>query len=370
MYRSLPPRSPSAKLGVPKATIRMARSHSDSAARPTRLSSPSRSPDVSGSTTPTGRRSTVGAGSADKSKAARPAIPEALKNRSRSGSMLGRFAPSAILDRRKKEKANGAYDDEDDSEADRQQHEESDLEGPDDPTAAAASSPSRFGSGLPTLGSFKNLSIGTGTPKNYGTLADDVASPTSIESASSPRRAPLKRHQTAPSLQTTSSAGRGTSPQLVEAKWRFDASDSGELTLEKGDLVQVDEEINSEWMTGRIVSTSDDGVGKSRVGKRGMFPTAFVAAALSVLGSGSYDFSGPSRRSQDLHRGADWGSLSAASSTDDSANELSEDEAAKEGLREAGTRSGTGTPRKAAPPPPPTRRRTGTVCAKASPFAD
>lgn len=276
--------------------------------------------------------------------------------------MLGRFAPSAILDRRKKEKAN--YDDEDDSEADRQQHEDSDLEGPDEPTAAAASSPARFSSGLPTLNSFKNLSIGTGVPKNYGSLAD---SPTSINSASSPKRAPLKRHQTAPTLQTSSSNGRSSTPHLVEAKWRFDASDSGELTLEKGDLVQVEEEINSEWMTGRIVSTSDDSSGKNRVGKRGMFPTAFIAPSISVLGSGSYDFSGPSRRSQDHPRDAD--SWSMTSTTDDSANELSEDEAAKEGLRDMGTRSGTGTPRKAAPPPP-ARRRTGTISTQGSPFAD
>ena len=282
--------------------------------------------------------------------------------------MLGRFAPSAILDRRKKDKAT-EYDDEDNSEADREQHEDSELEGPDEPTAAAASSPSRFTSGLPTLGSFKNLSIGTNIPKNYGSLADDVASPSSLNStSSSSRRAPLKRHQTAPALQTTSSNGQSSSSRrLVEAKWRFDASDSGELTLEKGDVVEVEEEINSEWMTGRIVSTSEDGLGKSRVGRRGMFPTAFVAASISTLSSSSYDFSRPSRRSIDQD-GDGW-SMSAASNTDESANELSEDEAAKEGLRGAGTRSGTGTPRKAAPPPP-ARRRTGTIGASASPFAD
>ncbi|ORY86017.1 hypothetical protein BCR35DRAFT_351572 [Leucosporidium creatinivorum] len=372
---ALPPRS-SATLGLPRATTRMARSHSDSVVRPERQSSSpspaSHSPNLSGASTPSLRRSTIGTSSADKSKGSRPAIPDALKaqSRSRSSSMLGRFSPSVIRGK-KKEKTNGAQEGEDDDDEDAYRHEESEPEVLDEPSAAVTTSPSsRFSGALPTLSSFKNLSLSNGySSTKYDSLADDASSRNSSSpSTSSPRRAvppALKRHQTAPSPRTSSSADRDA-PKFVEARWQFATTDSGELALEKGDLVRVDEEINAEWMAGEIVTTSDGN--ERRVGRRGMFPTAFVAPSISALTSGSYDFSQPSRRSQEQDRGDSW-SMSAASTTDESAGELSEDEEAKEGLREAGGKSGSGTPRKA-PPPPPARRRTGTVGATASPFAD
>nr|CRX79289.1 hypothetical protein [Leucosporidium scottii] len=357
----------------------MARSHSDSVVRPERQSSsPSsapHSPSMSGASTPSLRRSTIGTASADKSKGGRPAIPDALKaqSRSRSSSMLGRFSPSVIRGK-KKEKKNGAQEGEDDDDEDAYRHEESEPEPLDDPPAAVTNSPSsRFTGALPTLSSFKNISLSNGySSTKYDSLTDDASSRNSSSpssAAASARRAvppALKRHQTAPSPRTSSSHDDRDPPKFVEARWQFATAESGELALEKGDLVRVEEEINAEWMAGEIVTTSDGN--ERRVGRRGMFPTAFVAPSISTLSSGAFDFSQPSRKSQEQERGDSW-SMSAASTTDEEASELSEDEEAKEGLRDSGGKSGTGTPRKA-PPPPPTRRRTGTVGATASPFAD
>lgn len=293
--------------------------------------------------------------------------------------MLGRFS----LGRKKEKNTAGAEEEDSDPEGQAYRHEESepehDHDGPDDAAAtiAATASPSRFATALPTLGSFKGLSLSSGhSSTNYGSLAD---TPSASPSSSSPRRAvppALKRHQTAPS--PSSSSFSSNKQRLVEARWRFPTSDAGELALEKGDVVRVEEEVNADWLRGEIVSVdASEGSRASRVGQRGIFPASFTAPALDELMTGGRDWTAPSRRSQD-----DSWSVSAASTTSASTEDgdLSEDDQAKEGLRpnDAGGRSATGnaTPRKAPPPPPPpARRRTGTVTRQlgegdGSPFGD
>ncbi|GJN93926.1 hypothetical protein Rhopal_006985-T1 [Rhodotorula paludigena] len=239
------------------------------------------------------RRSTVSSQTgADKEKSG---ADKDAKNRSRSGSMLERFALG-----NKNKKRGGEGDDET-------------APSPEGAASSAptsgASTPSRFAPSmpsLPTLGSFKKLSLQS-SPGKYGTLADAHHEPSSSPSGSfsssasgsaSGRRLPpaLKRTQTAPAASPTpSSPSRARPPpplpsrapaagpvgQTYRAQWAYkpaatvpdDEDDeeegAGELELEKGDVVRVEKEVNADWWIGV-------GVQGAAQGRRGMFPSAYV----------------------------------------------------------------------------------------------
>lgn len=105
----------------------------------------------------------------------------------------------------------------------------------------------------------------------------------SSTTATTPKRRPpppLHRTRTAPpATTTTTTTPRRLSPigQTFVAKWSFDPTRTGgrgddELKLDKGDLVVVEDVVNRDWWIGRLVE--GEGEGETR---RGMFPSLYVA---------------------------------------------------------------------------------------------
>jgi len=238
------------------------------------------------------RRSTVSSQTSDGAAAsAAGAGGDSAKNRSRSGSMLERFA----LGKNKKKDVSPA--------------ETPTAEEPDDESPPAqqrgnsgASSPtrSRIAPSMPSIGSFKKLSlVGAGSGK-YGSLGEDDAepaaattSPTSSTASFSSRRIPpvLRRAETAPASPMPSPRravpplpSRGPVGKTFRAQWAYvpaasstghgtDDESEDELELEKGDVVRVEREVNADWWVARIVG----GAGAERAqGRKGMFPSAYV----------------------------------------------------------------------------------------------
>lgn len=230
------------------------------------------------------------------------ATPSA-KNRSRSGSVLDRFAFGG----RGKRRDSAVEDDE--------------ARPPPSPRDRDPSSPSRFNPSLPTLptlGSLKKLSIQSNNAGGkYGSLGDseeysNTAPPSPSRSTSSSKSSshppPFRRAKTDPMLASSGDGGRGQSPsptsasfrrvpaipaipsrkgpigRLYRAQWAYtpplgshhghgdSAEDEGEnedLALERGTVVRIEEEITADWWRGVIISGGERG-------RRGMLPSAYV----------------------------------------------------------------------------------------------
>ncbi|GAA6046824.1 hypothetical protein JCM3770_005661 [Rhodotorula araucariae] len=402
-------RSRSASLQVPPASTRMSRSQSESSIHAPAV--PTSSAGVFSILGPNrSRRSTVSSQTSDGASAEPP------KNRSRSGSMLERFA---IGNKSKKK---------DVSPADSPAAEQADPYGEPVDAQAGTGSPSRFAPSmpsLPTLGSLKKLSLssgGGGGGGKYGSLGEEDAgtvSPTSSTSSSLSRRLPpaLKRTHTAPAMSSTSPSPpprRTVAPPLLarstpvgrmyRAQWAYvpgreDASadghsdadtdtdtggggGDGELALARGDVIRVESEVNADWW-----------IGTARDGRRGMFPSAYVvphdeppsaagagadeAARWTTFGNelATFSFAPSSAHGRDVPDHDGGGAETASDSDGEGAH----------GLLGGGRQDRTTSPfrdavrspsaRRTAPPPPPpqSRSRGSTVTAGAgasSPFAD
>ncbi|KAK4048554.1 hypothetical protein OIV83_004722 [Microbotryomycetes sp. JL201] len=298
--RTTKPASPVLTRAIPNATTRPSRSASDSnALRPPTFASSDR-PSSSGSN----RRSTLSGSGASSPK--RPTLPDFAggKNRSRSSSMLSRFAPNAILGRNKKSGDKSVGRDEEDDEDDGQRSDD-DYEDRLTRTRAGA----RFDQGSRSVGHSPNRSrpsptalrssfVGNARTHHGDGDDDDVKrdilsgvslSPsvaTSMGTSVQRKRTPLKRMHTAPNprtsldlvdsvnhrMSTVNSRGSGNSRRYVQAKWSFKGSSTDELDLVKGDFVRVVSQINDDWWTGKVVSSTT----QSSARKSGMFPRAYV----------------------------------------------------------------------------------------------
>lgn len=263
-------------LAIPRTVTRMTRSQSDSAARPPSFASSSRPVPAPPTRSAQGsRRSTISQGSADATPAS--AVPDTVKQttRSRSASLLGRFTTTGRKEKerekreRQRSKAEDATDDDDDDDNARASEDGDDSDHTGPVTTATSPSPSRFNTALPSLDSFKKL----GMSSKYDSLGDDSIIrtgpkplPPSFSNTSFGAPPKLKRTQTAPPAPTR------TVGKTFEAKWRFAGSDGEELSFEKGDVVEVIEEVNAEWWIGKLISPAS--------GKKGMFPSAYVVPLL------------------------------------------------------------------------------------------
>ncbi|BGP43344.1 hypothetical protein JCM10450v2_007494 [Rhodotorula kratochvilovae] len=389
-------RSRSASLQVPPASTRMSRSQSESSIHAPALPASSSTGGVFSILGPNrSRRSTVSSQTSDGAAAAEPP-----KNRSRSGSMLERFA---IGNKNKKKDASPV-----DTPTAEEEHDPYGEPAPA-PAQSGSSSPSRFAPSIPTLGSLKKLSLSTGGGK-YGSLGEEDAapasavSPTSSSTSSLSRRLPpvLKRTHTAPassssSSPTPSSPRRTAAPPLparggpvgrtFRAQWAYvpaasvaDDDDDGELPLARGEVVRVEREVNSDWWIGVAV----------RNGRRGMFPAAYVVPHLEEGAGAGGD--GGEREARWTTFGNESATFSSASSSahghghegDDTASDSDDDGEGAHGLLD-GQQQRTASPfgdavpppaaaRRAPPAPPQSRSRGSTVTAGAgagsSPFAD
>lgn len=286
--------------------------------------------------------------------------------------MLGRFAPSALRGKKKKTEKAGEGEDEESDDLDAYKHEESDIA--DEPEASRSSTPSRTssgspvgsrrGTGLPTLSSLKNMSLGSnGSSTGYGSLVEDTSNNASRSNpATSPlakngvHRAPtFKRTQTAP----TPSAFTRRGARYVEARWAFSTTASNELNLDKGDVIFVEREINADWWHGTITSVQLTSAA-FRVGQEGMFPSAYCVPSQTGGADDELDFG------RIKSRDTTYSNLSTEpdTATEDDGDESESDlRQQKVGLRDAGGAVGQSVPKKMPPPPP--RRRTG----ESSPFA-
>ncbi|GAA5943069.1 BAR and SH3 domains-containing protein [Sporobolomyces koalae] len=305
-------RSRSSTLQVSAASTRMNRSLSDSSAQnvPSAFSSSILSSLGPGRT----RRSTVSSQSDDKDK------EKDSKNGSRSGSVLERFALGASKKDKKKKDKNGenvgGTDSTDPTEKEHDHREDAATRSRSN--SATTGSPSRFGSSgwgspsLPTMGSLKKLA--SPSSQKYGALRDDDSGsnhsggsadrPTiasldfgSATSSSGHQRRmtppPLKRTQTAPPLTIPGRSSSPASPRVLSplrpvalprmlsspigrtylAKWAYHPSlaDPDELEFDKGDLIVVSKEVNTDWWIGQVVR------GRHERGEtKGMFPSAYV----------------------------------------------------------------------------------------------
>lgn len=291
--------------------------------------------------------------------------------------MLNKLTPSAFRGKKKKAEKEGAEGDEEESDLEAYRHEESDVPDESDSARTNTGTPSRPNSnspsssrrntGMATLSSLKNLSLvgaSNGSSTGYGSLVEE--SPSSSPAASSPlspngtrqRVAPpaIKRTRTAPS---PSAFRRDT--RYVEARWAFSTTANDELNLEKGDVIRVEREINTDWWRGTIVSVQL-AIGASRVGREGMFPSAYVVPS-SAMVDDELDFGRVQSRDSQLSV------ASTATATDESdiEDDRKEEKTGLAGAAAGGGMSGQSTPRRGPPPPLPGRRRTGEL--QASPFA-
>ncbi|CAG8452272.1 15920_t:CDS:1 [Dentiscutata erythropus] len=62
------------------------------------------------------------------------------------------------------------------------------------------------------------------------------------------------------------------SPQIVEAQWDFNGSDTGDLSFKKGDHIEVTEHVNDDWWRGRVK-------GKDAVG---IFPRVYTKSLIQM----------------------------------------------------------------------------------------
>ncbi|GAA5907668.1 hypothetical protein JCM6882_008944 [Rhodosporidiobolus microsporus] len=416
-------RARSSSLQVPTVATRMSRSQSDSSVRG--LPIPSSSSGLFSSLGPNrSRRSTVSSQTSEKDKSKDngdgTSSSNSAKNRSRSGSMLERFA---LGNKGKKKDASSP------STPNEEGNEREERE-PGSPTASGTSTPSRFNPslnmptipGLPTFGSLKKLAATPGG--RYGSLDDEpdrapsspsYSSSSRPSSAASSSRPPLfKRTQTAPAASSStpspsSSAGNSSPRRAVpppplapprngpvgktyRAQWAYspraavpvddDDDDDEELTLEQGDVVRVEKEVNSDWWVGVKVG----GTGGRRA-QRGMFPSAYVVACEDPEEApngqrreGKTGASSSSRWTTFTNESGGFstdgdghdGSYGGASTTDDSADDdeepngglLRRDERTSSpfGGRQLGSTGGSPlAARRTAPRPPAPRSRSTTV---------
>ncbi|RKP22443.1 SH3 domain-containing protein [Syncephalis pseudoplumigaleata] len=63
-----------------------------------------------------------------------------------------------------------------------------------------------------------------------------------------------------------------TVKKYVEALYDYDATDGDELSIAKGDIIAVVEELDEGWWVGELVSSNGAGGGQAR---RGMFPANY-----------------------------------------------------------------------------------------------
>ncbi|GAA6062940.1 hypothetical protein JCM10212_005953 [Sporobolomyces blumeae] len=390
-----PNRSRSSTL-QPPASTRMNRSLSDSSAQNVNLANSLLSSLGPGRL----RRSTVSSQADDKEK------DKETKNRSRSGSVLERFAlGSGKKDKSKKSKdAKGENGGTDSPEADDEDTSPQSRSRSDSNT----SNPSRFTPSMPSMpnvGSFKMFSSPSGS--KYGTLKDSdtppprspdfsSASPNVAMTSSSRRIVPpmLKRTQTAPPSSNPSSP-TPSSPRLrvlsplrptfddspvgrtALARWAYHPSlaDPDELEFDKGDLIRVEKEVSADWYIGKVVEGRHEG-------SRGMFPSAYVALQERTTASDSREEEETMRDHGWTGFGDDDRSIRSAStrttstkdapddgsssSEDDVSRLRSETSRAFSPGRSAGpsaAANGTRPP----PPPLPTTRRTGATTPKRQP---
>ncbi|GAA5858592.1 hypothetical protein JCM8547_001379 [Rhodosporidiobolus lusitaniae] len=422
-----------------QSATRMSRSQSESSVRSTQL--PSTSSSIFSSLGPNrSRRSTVSSQVAkeDKDKSDLSAAGESTsgsnssKNRSRSGSMLERFALGNKGKKNDTTSTSVAAENGDDPA----------VLDKASPTAFGASIPSRFAPsnlsmpampGLPTLGSLRKLASPSGgrfvslgdEPQRDSSTPSPTFSSSSRPGSSSSNRPPLfKRTQTAPA--STSSSPSNTSPrpasprravpplpsssngpvgQTYRAQWAYtparpraststyassdgenDDEDDGELTLEPGDVVRVEKEVNANWWIGRLVTGE----------KSGMFPSAYVVpcadpSSPSSAGAGRRNASDEERwttftrndggstddfSSADGHYGRSYGDASGGGASTENDSDAEEEEA-QHGLLGSGQGGGggrtsspyrggpgSGAPlaaRRTAPRPPASRSRSTTV---------
>lgn len=196
-------------------------------------------------------------------------------------------------------------------------------------SSSGASSPtrSRIAPSMPTIGSFKKLSLSGAGSGKYGTLGEDADdpsprapspthSPTSSTASFSSRRLPpmLRRAETAPAVPTLQQPSpssrravpfpvpvpaprpppvpsRGPVGKTYRAQWAYvpaapsaghagtdegDDEDELELELVKGDVVRVVREVNADWWIGTLVAAPGGWPRSDRRCQTGMFPSAYV----------------------------------------------------------------------------------------------
>ncbi|KAK4053647.1 SH3 domain-containing protein [Microbotryomycetes sp. JL221] len=276
------------------------------------------------------RRATLSGGSSstnqDKLSPKRPSASNesATKNRSRSSSMLSRFAPGSILSRATGRKGSSAdrddedddeyYDDDDRDDRNDQFHGRSRSNSGggnkssrlfDQGSRSVGHSPSRM---RPSPSNLRSSYLGrghddgendavrreflSGVSLTTNARPSSSGGPAAANEATLQRRpTPLKRMNTAPNPRTSSDFGdsddlnyrkdqdRGSNQNkmasinratYVQARWAFKGSSQDELDLDKGDVVKVTKRINDDWWVGRILSP------QHKRTQHGMLPKAYV----------------------------------------------------------------------------------------------
>ncbi|BGP03327.1 BAR adaptor protein [Rhodotorula toruloides] len=254
---------------APPLPTRMSRSYSDSSVRRGQSTPPPSSFSILG---PNRQRSnTVSSQTSEKDKdKLSPGSDLSEANRSRSSSFLERFA----LGNKGRKKSDDAQ---------REVEEEtSKTEKAVSPARSGSTTPSRFAApsmpAMPSLGSFKKLSIGAGG--KYGALGDSeqILPEHSSPAASPTKRAtpplPERRRPASPAA----AARTGPIGSTYRAQWSYAPSsststassedDSHDISFERGDVIRVEKEINADWWSAVVV----EGMWK---GQRGTFPSAY-----------------------------------------------------------------------------------------------
>ncbi|CAG8476248.1 7989_t:CDS:2 [Paraglomus brasilianum] len=76
----------------------------------------------------------------------------------------------------------------------------------------------------------------------------------------------VQPHSQQPRSRRASSVAAPAYLAIVEALWEFAADDDGDLTFRKGDVLEINEFVNSDWWRGRCL----------RTGKMGIFPRVYA----------------------------------------------------------------------------------------------
>ncbi|GAA6011464.1 hypothetical protein JCM10207_002628 [Rhodosporidiobolus poonsookiae] len=391
-------RSRSSTLQLPTASTRMSRSQSESSVNKQPLSpifsslGPNRSRSSTLQASEKERSTDGGNGGGSGGSSA--------KNRSRSGSMLERFALG-----NKNKKRDAAAPAEEEDEIDKETGK--DKRDGSSPSASGTSTPSRFNPsnlsmptlpGLPTLGSLKKLGP-TGSGGKYGSLGEEperdrslerergAPSPTGSSFSSSSRPGsssgsgrlvpPLfKRTQTAPASSTPSSpassprravpppppapAQKGPVGKTYKAQWAYvpapqsaatdttdDDDEDDELSLSPGDVVRVEREVNGDWWIGVVVQTTSGG---GRAGRAGMFPSAYVVPCADPQAAGQGASAAEDRWTTFSNGSATFSAESGGGrSAEHSAEEDDDDGEEEDGEENLLHRSGAGDGRTASP---------------------
>ncbi|BGP27514.1 BAR adaptor protein [Rhodotorula toruloides] len=260
--------SPRSSHQAPPLPTRMSRSYSDSSVRRGQSTPPSASFSSLG---PNRQRSnTLSSQTSEKDKhKLSPDGDLSEANRSRSSSFLERFA----LGNKGRTKS-------DDAQRETEGGSPS-TEKAVSPARSGSTTPSRFTApsmpAIPSLGSFKKLSIGSGS--KYGTLGDaEQVLPVRSSRASAPTKRPAppfpERHRPA----SPAAARTGSIGSLYRAQWSYVPSsststassedDSHDVSFDKGDVIRIEKEFNADWWSAVVV----EGTWK---GQRGTFPSAY-----------------------------------------------------------------------------------------------